>query len=238
MSTINPSIVLVRPQLPENIGLTARAMHNCNFNKLILVDPREKWPNLNAIKASANAKHIIKKAKVSNSINEAISDYNFVIATSSRKRFLRKPHKNDFSSLFKIASKHKKVAILFGPENSGLTNNDLNLCDYIFSIPVSQENNSFNLSHSVLLMAYKWQEYFNNFLVTEEKKISTDRKNFDFFMKYLKKELNNAGFLYPKEKSASMFNNIQSFFLRANLSKKEIQTLWGMIKTIKKPRKR
>ena len=239
MKTIKPAIILVRPQLPENIGLTLRAMHNCGLDRLILVSPREKWPNKKAIHSAANAKIIIKKVKVFNSINEAVSNYNFIIATSARKRFLRKPHKKDYLSLFKDLPNSKKIAILFGPEQSGLSNNDLMLCDCIFTIPTSFKNHSFNLSHSVLLMAYKWQEYFMHFRVKSSRNNDvSDKKSFIVFMQYLKNELNNSGFLYPKEKSNSMFNNVQSMFLRANLSKKEIQTLWGMIKVFKNPRKR
>ena len=239
MKIIKPAIVLVRPQLPDNIGLTARAMHNCGLDTLIIVSPREKWPNQKSIDAAVNAKVIIKKAKVFNSINEAVSNYNFVIATSARKRFLKKPHKRDFSSLFKELPNFNKIAILFGPEQSGLSNNDLMLCDCLFTIPSSNSYNSLNLSHSVLLMAYMWQEYFENFKIKIPKKdILSDKGSFDLFMQFLKYELNSSGFLYPKEKSNSMFNNIQSMFLRANLSRKEIQTLWGMIKTIQNPKKR
>ena len=239
MKIIKPAIVLVRPQLPDNIGLTARAMHNCGLDTLIIVSPREKWPNQKSIDAAVNAKVIIKKAKVFNSINEAVSNYNFVIATSARKRFLKKPHKRDFSSLFKELPNFNKIAILFGPEQSGLSNNDLMLCDCLFTIPSSDNYNSLNLSHSVLLMAYMWQEYFENFKIKIPKKdILSDKGSFDLFMQFLKYELNSSGFLYPKEKSNSMFNNIQSMFLRANLSRKEIQTLWGMIKTIQNPKKR
>ena len=180
-----------------------------------------------------------KKAKVYNSISEAVSNYNLVIATSARKRFLQKPHEKDFLSLFKNLPNAKKIAILFGPEQSGLSNNDLLLCDFIFTIPTSLNNNSLNLSHSVLLMAYKWQEYYKYFTFKTFKYDGlSDKKSFDVFMKYLKQALENSGFLHPKEKSNSMFNNVQSMFLRANLSKKEIQTLWGMIKVFQKPRKR
>ena len=239
MKTIKPTIILVRPQLPENIGLTVRAMHNCGLDKLIIVSPREEWPNQRAIDAAANAKTILKKVKIYNSINEAVSNFNFVIATSARSRFLRKPHKKNFFSLFKELPNFKKIAILFGPEQSGLSNNDLMLCDCIFTIPVSQRNHSFNLSHSVLLIVYKWQEYFKYFkLKTSKNDDLSDKKSFDMFMKYLKKELHNSGFLYPKEKGNSMFNNIQSMFLRANLSRKEIKTLWGMIKILQNPKKR
>ena len=145
MKIIKPAIVLVRPQLPDNIGLTARAMHNCGLDTLIIVSPREKWPNQKSIDAAVNAKVIIKKAKVFNSINEAVSNYNFVIATSARKRFLKKPHKRDFSSLFKELPNFNKIAILFGPEQSGLSNNDLMLCDCLFTIP-SSDNSFLNFS--------------------------------------------------------------------------------------------
>lgn len=239
MKTIKPTIVLVRPQLPENIGLTVRAMHNCGLDKLVLVSPREKWPNQKAIDTSANAKIIINKTKIFDSINEAVSDYNFVIATSARKRLLRKPHKKDFLTLFKELPNTKKIAILFGPEQSGLSNKDLMLCDCIFTIPTSHINRSYNLSHSVLIMSYMWQENFKHLMLrTSKNNDLSDKKSFDLFMQYLRNELNNSGFLYPKEKSNSMFNNVQSMFLRANLSKKEIQTLWGMIKMFQNPKKR
>ncbi len=239
MKTIKPTIVLVRPQLPENIGLTVRAMHNCGLDDLILVSPRKRWPNQKGIDAAANAKLIIKKVKIFNSINEAVSKFNFVVATSARKRLLRKPHAKDFLSLFEIFPSSKKIAILFGPEQSGLSNNDLMLCDCIFTIPTFSNNYSLNLAHSVLIMAYKWQEYFNNYQFKSNKNYEiSDKKNFNLFMEFLKNELDHSGFLYPKEKSNSMFNNVQSMFLRAKLSKKEIQTLWGMIKVLKNPRKR
>ena len=239
MKISKPSIILVKPQLPENIGLVARAMQNCGLKKLILISPKKQWPNQKAIDAAANAKVIINKVKIFNSINEAVSNFNFVIATSARKRFLRKPHKKNYLSLFKELPNYKKIAILFGPEQSGLSNNDLMLCACIFTIPTFSNNSSLNLAHSVLIMSYKWQEYFMQFTFKSSKKNDvSDKKSFEVFMEYLKNELNNSGFLYPKEKSNSMFNNVQSMFLRAKLSKKEIQTLWGMIKVFKNPRKR
>jgi len=134
---------------------------------------------------------------------------------------------------------NKNIAIIFGPENSGLSNENLMLCDSIFTINLSKTNHSLNLSHSVLIMVYKWHEYFNKPRTARIKKnnLST-KKDFDFFMNFLKHELIVSGFIYPKEKTKSMFNNIQSMFLRAQLSKTEIHTLWGMIKTLKNSRKR
>jgi len=233
----NPYIVLVRPQLPENIGMVARAMDNCGFNKLILVSPREKWPNEKAIKSSANSRIILNKVKIFDSLKKALSSFNYIVATSNRNRFLQKPTNNIFIKLFNEIPITKNVAFVFGPENSGLSNEDLMLCDSIFNIKLSKTNRSLNLSHAVLLICYKWNEYFNvskNLINSDNirRKIAS-KKDFQFFMDYLKKELIEVGFLYPKHKSKNMFNNIQTMFLRSSLSKIEIQTLWGMIKKLR-----
>lgn len=160
MKIIKPSIVLVRPQLPENIGLVARAMDNCGLENLILVNPREKWPNKFSLKSSANSKKIIIKTKVYKSLEEALSDFHFVVATSNRKRFIRKPYKNDINQLFKKFTLNQKTAFIFGPENSGLSNEDLKLSDIVFNIDTAKSNTSLNLSHAVLLMSFSWRDFF------------------------------------------------------------------------------
>lgn len=235
----NPSIILVKPQMPENIGLVARAIDNCGLQNLILVNPREKWPNKKALDSSANSSKIIKNISVFQNLNKALSKFNYVIATSSRKRFLQKKHYNKFSDLFLEVPKNKKIAIVFGPENSGLSNDDLMLCDSILNINLSKSNTSLNLSHAVLLFSYKWREYFakKNFENIEINKNIALKSDFDYFMNFLKNELKEVGFLHPKHKSKNMFNNIQTMFLRCSLSKSEIQTLWGMIKKLRNSRK-
>jgi tRNA/rRNA methyltransferase len=233
-----PSIVLVRPQLPENIGMVARAMDNCGLEKLILVNPREIWPNDVALKSSANSREIILKTKVFHSLNEALSNFHFIVATSNRKRFLNKPHQNDMEKLFEQFPQDKRTAFLFGPENSGLSNEDLLLADLIFNINTSKSNTSLNLSHAVLLMSFNWRSFaklrgskvknnsvFNN---------NAEKKDLISFMSFLKKELDDVGFLYPKNKSKNMFENIQSMFIRSSLNRTEIQTLWGMVKKLRK----
>lgn len=238
MRTIKPSIVLVRPQLPENIGMVARAMDNCGFKNLILVSPRETWPNQKALKSAANSKIIINKTKVYNSLNQALSKFNYVIATSNRIRFLQKPLKNNFNDLFESIPQNKKTAIVFGPENSGLSNEDLMLADVIFNIDLSKTNISLNLSHAVLILSFKWREFFMlNKIQPKQNTLSQNlalKCDFLNFMDFLKNELIEVGFFYPKKKTKSMFENIQTMFLRSSLSKKEIQTLWGMIKKLRK----
>ena len=238
MRIIKPTIVLVRPQLPENIGMVARAMDNCGLEKLLLINPREEWPNNLAVQSAANSKKIILKAKVYTSINKALSKFHYIVATSNRKRLLQKSHQNNMNKLFSDFPINKKVAIIFGPENSGLSNEDLMLSDVIFNINTSKTNKSLNLSHAVLLTCYGWRDFFilknekpsKNILI--ERKASN--KDFIYFMNFLKKELEEVGFLYPKNKSKKMFENIHSMFLRSSLSKVEIQTLWGMIKKLRK----
>ena len=238
MRQLKPSIILVKPQLPENIGLVARAMDNCGLKDLIIIDPREKWPNDIAIKVSANSNNIIYKSKIYSSIEEALFKFNFVIATSARKRFIQKPYQNNINQLFQQFPVNKKTAILFGPENSGLSNEDLKLADLIFNINTSKSNSSLNLSHAVLLISFAWRDFFilrkqkpNNNKLNNKMAL---KKNFYFFMDFLKNELEEVDFLYPKAKAKNMIKNIETMFIRAALSKTEIQTLWGMIKKLRK----
>ena len=232
-----PTIILVRPQLPANIGMSARAIDNCGLNNLYLVSPREKWPNQLSIDSSANSKKIINKVKVYKTLDEALSSFHYVIATSNRKRFLNKPHINNFNTFYQNIPSNKKTAILFGPENSGLSNQDLMLADTIFNINLSKSNNSLNLSHAVLLVCYKWFEYnySKNINYSSNLKFNNvaTKKEFNFFIRFLKQELNQVGFLHPKNKSVKMFNNIQTIFSRSALSKVEIKTLFGMLKKLR-----
>ena len=238
MKTVKPSIILVRPQLPENIGMVARAMDNCGLKNLIIVSPREIWPNKIALQSAANSKLIITKAQVYNSLNAALSKFNYVIATSKRKRFLQKPLKTDFHDLFESIPQTKNTAIVFGPENSGLSNEDLMLADIIFNIDLSKTNTSLNLSHAVLILSYKWREFFMlHNIKPKYNSLSNNlalKSDFLNFMDFLKNELNDVGFFYPQKKTKSMFENIQTMFMRTSLSKTEIQTLWGMIKKLRK----
>ena len=238
MKLYKPSIILVRPQLPVNIGLVARAMDNSGLEKLILVNPREEWPNDISLKASSNSKKIILNTKIYKSLSEALEPFNFVVATSNRKRFLQKPFYDNFKDLYEEFPSTNKIAIVFGPENSGLSNEDLLLADIIFKINTAKSNTSLNLSHAVLLMSFSWREFFtlNNFKIKKNKNNDNlaNKKDFNYFMKFLKNELDDVGFLHPKTKSKNMFENIQTMLMRASLSKVEIQTLWGMVKKLRK----
>ena len=130
--------VLVKPQLPENIGFSARCLKNFGFSSLDLVNPKESRPNKRAIATSVGAKDILKKTKVFSSVEKAINKYDVVYASSARKRDINKKHLSFNEFIKKIKkNKNKKIGIIFGPEASGLSNEDIVNCNYIFKIPVN-----------------------------------------------------------------------------------------------------
>ncbi len=235
MKKINPTIILVRPQLSENIGMVARAMDNFGFSKLSIVSPRDGWPIEKAKRAAKHGDKIINKAKIYNSLDDAISNYDLVIATSNRKRFLTKKTSSNFNLLIKKIRDFNNTAILFGPENSGLSNQDIRLANFLFTIPTYYLNKSLNLSHAVSLITY---ELFrsNNVSIKYNKNTNNDKVTkleLSNFMNFLINDLNSKDFFRPEEKKESMIDNIYSIYNKIDLSKKELRMLWGMHKKLK-----
>ena len=235
MKKINPTIILVRPQLSENIGMAARAMDNFGLSKLFVVNPRDGWPSKKAETSAKHADKIINKAKVYNHLDDAVSNFDLVIATSNRKRFLTKKTYDNFNILQKKIIDFKSIAILFGPENSGLSNQDIRLANFLFNIPTNNSNKSLNLSHAVSLMSYELSKL--NKISTNEKLPSFDSKvsklELSNFLNFLINDLDSSGFFRPEEKKASMIDNIYSIYNKIDLSKKELRMLWGIHKKLK-----
>ena len=235
MKKLNPTIILVRPQLSENIGMAARAMDNFGLSKLFIVNPRDGWPSKRAETSAKHADKIINKAKVYNHLDDAVSNFDLVIATSNRKRFLTKKTYDNFNILQKKIIDFKSIAILFGPENSGLSNQDIRLANFLFNIPTNNSNKSLNLSHAVSLMSYELSKL--NKISTNEKLPSFDSKvsklELSNFLNFLINDLDSSGFFRPEEKKASMIDNIYSIYNKIGLSKKELRMLWGIHKKLK-----
>ena len=236
MKNYKPSIVLVRPQLPENIGMVARVMNNFSLKDLIIVNPRENWLNDKSINAAKKGNNIIKKVKVFNNLDEALKKFTYVISTSNRRRYLNKYSTHDFKKINSVIATSHKVAIMFGPENSGLSNEDLRLSDLIFCIDTNNNSNSLNLSHAVTIMCHKIFEFKK--LNTKEKKLKkndfVNKGQLSKYFDYLFSILSSKNFFLPKEKSQSMKNNIYDIYLKSPLTKKELQTLWGITKKLTK----
>ena len=236
MTPKNPSIILVRPQLPENIGMVARVMHNFGLKDLIVISPRENWLNDKSINAAKKATKIIKNIKVCDNLEIALSNFSYVVATTNRRRYLEKKSTNDFKFIKRKIIVNKKTAILFGPENSGLSNEDLRLSDIIFTIETSSKSNSLNLSHAVTVLSHKLFE-LNNLKITNSISIEQDnisKYQLSKFLNYVIEKLENKKFFTPNEKKESMKNNIYSIFTKIPLTKKELQTLWGITKKLNK----
>ncbi len=236
MITNKPSIVLVRPQLPENIGMVARVMNNFSLKQLIIVNPRENWLNDKSINAAKKANNIINNIKTYYNLDDALKNFTFVIATTNRKRFLNKQTTSNFDNLNQVLKTFKKVAIIFGPENSGLSNEDLRLANLIFSINTNDNSNSLNLSHAVTIVSHKIYE-LNQSKIKEtkiEKNSFVNKAQLSKYFDYLFKNLSSKNFFIPKEKTESMKNNIYNIYLKSPLTKKELQTLWGITKKLTK----
>ena len=215
--------------------MCARVMDNFGLSRLSIVSPRDGWPSKKARDSSKHGIKIINNAKIFNSLENSISNHNIVIATSNRKRFLTKKTYNNFNIFKKKIADYNNIAILFGPENSGLSNNDLRLANFIFTIPTAKNNKSLNLSHAVTVLCH---ELFNlNSTKQNLKKLvksdTITKLELSNFLDYLIKDLDSKGFFNPVEKKDSMIDNIYSIYNKIDLSKKELRMLWGMHKKLK-----
>ena len=229
MSVKNFYFILVKPQLGENIGASARVLKNFGFNKLRIVNPIAKWPNFKAKATSVGAIDILSKAKLFSSISDAVQDLHVVVGTTARLRNKNKKYLS-FKN-FKKINKNLKVGILFGPESSGLSNKDLSNCNFVTKIPTNKKFESINLSHAVSLFCFKIFEinvYLNNNNY-EKYPVNKAKKNeVEDLTNFLIKSLDSKGFLQPGHKRDDMLINIRNIFHRLELSDKEIRIFKGI----------
>jgi len=234
MSFKNIHFVLVRPQMGENIGSVARAIKNFKISKLRIVNPRCVWPSERAVATSVGAKDILQKSKIYKSIDKSISDLDLVLASTSR---IRKVNKKiiPISHLKKIIKHKQKIGIIFGPESSGLTNDEINCADYLVKIPTNKDFSSLNLSHSSIIFAFEIFKHFSKKKVTYNssyKSAVAKKAEVNKFLNFLIKGLDKKGFLQPNHKRRSMIRNISNIFHRLNLSEQEIRILLGIFTTL------
>jgi len=234
MSLKNIYFILSRPQLGENIGSTARALKNFNISNLRLIKPRCVWPNSKAIATSVGAKNILQSAKIFNSLEKSIGDLDIIFASTSRKRKVNKKiiSIKDFTKKIK---KKQKVGIIFGPEASGLTNDEVNCADYLVTIPTNKNFTSLNLSHSVILFCFQLFQHFSKEkfnLISGYKSTIATKSEVNKFLNFIIKGLDSKGFLQPDHKRNSMIRNINNIFHRLSLSEQEIRILLGIFTTL------
>ena len=234
MSFNNIHFILVRPQMGENIGFVARAIKNFNITKLRIVDPKCNWPSQKALATSVGANDVLKSSKIYDSVNKSIADLRVVFASTSR---IRKVNKKIISilDLRKKIKKKQKIGIMFGPEASGLSNDELNCANYLVKIPTNQKFSSLNLSHSAIIFCFQLFQHFSNkkFIYNSTYKSSVAKKSqVNKFLNFIINELDKKGFLQPDHKRKSMIRNINNIFHRLNLSEREIRILLGIFSTL------
>ena len=234
MSFNNIHFILVRPQMGENIGFVARAIKNFNITKLRIVDPKCNWPSQKALATSVGANDVLKSSKIYDSVNKSIADLRVVFASTSR---IRKINKEIISilDLRKKIKKKQKIGIMFGPEASGLSNDELNCANYLVKIPTNRKFSSLNLSHSAIIFCFQLFQHFSNkkVIYNSTYKSSVAKKSqVNKFLNFIINELDKKGFLQPDHKRKSMIRNINNIFHRLNLSEQEIHILLGIFSTL------
>lgn len=232
-----PVVILVRPQLGENIGMCARAMLNCAVTEMRIVAPRDGWPNPAAVSAASGASSVLDQAKIYQTTEEAVADLEYVFATTARGRDLAKDVYMAEAAAKKIRSANmggkQKCGVLFGPERTGLENDDIALANAILNIPLNPGFSSLNLAQAVLLVCYSWLAAENPFRTEEvaqdlgETSPAT-KAEIDNLMQQLEDELDKGGFFRSPDQKPTIIRNIRNFFFRSGITQQETRTMHGI----------
>jgi tRNA/rRNA methyltransferase len=241
-----PVIVLVRPQLGENIGTAARAMANFGLAEMRIVAPRDGWPSDRARSAASGADRVVDAAALYDSTEDAVADLTLVLATTARPRGMVKPVETPASATRAMAAARAgggRAGVLFGPERTGLSNDEVALADAILSVPVNPAFASLNLAQAVLLVGYEW---FNREgagigaapdLPMAHTRPASKAELIGLF-EHLERELDASGFLRPPEKRPSMVRNLRGILQRARLTEQDVRTLRGVVASLARTHER
>lgn len=234
MST--PVIILVNPQLGENIGACARAMLNCNLTELRLVKPRDGWPSESALANASGADKVIETAKLYETTQQAIADLELVYATSARQFTLNKPIDNLEQAAETLAGSDLKTGILFGPERTGLHGDDVALAGRILTIPLNPTFSSLNIAQAVLLVAYGWHRAQGLAQPAPAPRVERQKpatqEQFEGLIDHVVRELDAAEFFTSPAKRPSMVRNLRAAFARMQPTEQDVQTFRGIVKAL------
>ena len=233
-----PVVILVAPQLGDNIGMAARAMLNFGLEEMRLVAPRDGWPNPAAVAAAAGAEQLLAAARLFSTTAEALSDLNRVYATTARRRDMTKSVVTPRQAAVELRAAHdagQGVGVLFGPERSGLDNDDLALCDTLVSVPINPAFASLNLAQAVLLIGYEWFQAGDRTAVRQlmpEGPTPAAKGDLISFFERLEDHLDRSGFLRPPEKRPAMVRNLRNLIQRMDPNDQDLRTLHGIISAL------
>ena len=237
-----PSIILVKPQMGENIGSAARAMLNFGLENMRVVAARDGWPSQSAVATASGAGRVLDQARHFSSFHDAVGDCHFVFATTARGRDLTKPvydPKKAMKIAFEKISDGQKVGIIFGPERAGLENTEVVRSNALITVPVNPDFSSINLAQTVLLLSYEW------FLATdiyEENSSNTSKTSVASILEIEKlseqyeNELEKIGFFFPEEKATSMKSTLRNIWSRLPLTVSDVRAFHGILRHLLKRR--
>ncbi|MEM0947715.1 MAG: RNA methyltransferase [Pseudomonadota bacterium] len=231
-----PSFVLVRPQMGENVGAAARAMWNFGLDRMAVVAPRDGWPNQKAVAVASGAGRLLDEARLSADLPHALGDASYVYATTARSRDLTKPVFSPEAAMRDAAMRIRtgqQVAVLFGPERAGLENDDIARGNAIVTVPVNPEFPSLNLAQCVLLCAYEWRRATDEVTPHEVEMAGTDwatSEEVEALAKHYEGRLEDAGFFFPPEKAPGMKITLRNLWSRMPLTRADAQILHGVLR--------
>lgn len=234
-----PAIILVEPQLGENIGMVARAMANFGLGELRLVNPRDGWPNEKAVSAASRADHVVEAAKLYETLDEAVADLNYVLATTARERDGFKPVLGPVDATAELRQRfagNQKTGIMFGRERFGLYNEEIARAGAIVTFPVNPDYASLNIAQAVLLMAYEWMksglEHASQTAFEGPEFPPAERHQLQGLVDHLDAALSARGYFRPLSKKPKMLDSLQAVLTRPGFTEPEIRVLRGVISSL------
>jgi tRNA/rRNA methyltransferase len=244
-----PSVLLMEPQIPENIGMVARAMGNFGMSDLRVIAPRDGWPSEKARAVASGAAAIIDDARLEPSLDDAIKDLHWVAATTARQRDLRKPvmtPEQAANEMRRRSAAGQRCGVLFGRERHGLQSSEVAMADAIVMIPVNNRFASLNIAQSVLLLGYEWLKASGGGslgrVTTYESPVESglhlgsdriaDKEALLKFFEHIESELELRGFLHPPHRRHVVVRNLRTMFTRMELTDQEVRTLRGIVATL------
>ena len=233
---LEPAFILVRPQMGENIGSAARAMWNFGLSRMRLVDPRDGWPNTRAVAMASGAGRVLDNVQVYPDLTASVGDCSYVYATTARPRDLTKtvfsPEEAARDMARRIAN-GERVACLFGPERTGLDNEDVARANAIITVDVNPLFPSLNLAQCVLLVGYEWRRATHEAVPVRQEMAGTDWANaleLDHLARNYEDRLEEAGYFFPDHKAESMKLSLRNMWSRMPLTRQDVQVLHGILR--------
>ena len=238
MTASKPVIVLVRPQLGQNIGKAARAMLNFGLAEMRLVAPRDGWPNPEAGPAASGADVVLEEAQVFETVQDALTDCSLVFASTVRRRDLVMPVIRPEEMADRIAGSPERIAILFGPERSGLETEEVALANAIVTVPINPEFASLNLAQAVILLAYEWSKRSELAQPTaKELEAPAPHGELQGLIEQLNEELDTKGYFHPPSRTQATKNTLRTIFTKTGWSSREVKAVRGVIRALVGPQR-